>query len=53
MLKKKKKNDMQGLSLRTADVFPVVTSLPPKMRLLFTGWQGVCLFFFCFFFVRS
>ena len=42
---------MQGLSLRTADVFPVVASLPPKMCLLFTGWQGVCLFCFLFFFL--
>ena len=33
----KKQNDMQGLSLRTADAFPVVASLPPEMRLLFTG----------------
>jgi len=30
----KKQNDMQGLSLRTGDAFPVVASLPPKMRLL-------------------
>ena len=39
----KKQNDKQGLSLRTADAFPVVASLPPKMRLLFAGLQGLCL----------
>ena len=48
----KKQNDKQGLSLRTADAFPVVASLPPKMRLLFAGLQGLCLLLL-FFFVRS
>ena len=33
----KKQNDMQGLSLLTADAFPVVASLPPKIRLLLAG----------------
>ena len=29
--------DLQSASLRTADAFPVVASLPPEMRLLFAG----------------
>ena len=30
----------KGSSLRTADVFPGVTSLRPEIRLLFAGYKG-------------